>query len=153
MGELRCWEKNRRLKVGSFKARKFFSAWRGLAEQGGRGRLQRLIDIAHDSWHACYASVQRAMDRHVSAKYSAIESRCFLEWLWHYQKSRQLARFWRWLGKDRKLLRWCFLCYLRAVSAGRRDRIELMEKVMSVAQVAAVQRSAATQNSMGSSMG
>lgn len=135
--EIRSWEKARRLRRGSFHARKFFSAWRCLAEAHERGRLQRLIDLAHDAWYARHEYVCRSVDRQFYMKISFMASRCFIEWLHRYQKSRQLARFWRWLGKERKLLRHCFVSLLRAVSASRKENLHLQDCMRTAASSSA----------------
>lgn len=136
--EIRCWEKARRLRLVAFNARKIFSAWRVLAGEHGRGRLRKLIDLAHDSWHVCHTSAHRAIEKQFCMRSSAVASRCFLEWLWRYQRSRQLARFWRWLGKERKLMRRCFVSFLRAVSASRQGRIQILEGMRMAAPSSAI---------------
>lgn len=135
--EIRCWDKARRLRRLAFGARKIFSAWRVYADEQGRGRLRRLIDMAHDSCNACHTTVHRTIDKRFSAETSAVASRCFLEWLRRYQRSRQVARFWRFLGRERTSMRRCFVSFLRAVSASRQDKIKLLEGMGMVAPTSA----------------
>lgn len=132
--ELRCWDKARRLRLAGSRARQMFSAWRVHTAQQERGRRQKLIDFAHDSWHMCHASVRRAIDDQFCTKSLAVASRCFFHWLGCSRKSKQLARFWRWLARERKFMRWCFISFLRAVSANRQDRIYTLDDAVSASR-------------------
>lgn len=125
--EVRCWEKARRLRRLGFSARKIFSAWRIYSTGQEKRRLLKLADMAHDSWCRTAGQVSRHIDKQFHIMFSAVASRCFIEWLWCYYTSRRLSRFWRWLGKRSQHLRLCFTAFLRAVSACRRDRIQILE--------------------------
>lgn len=127
--EAQCWEKAWRLRVVSVSARRMFNVWRRLAEQQEKGRLRRLVDLAHDTWGVLQSRVRWSVDRHYSLIVSGIRSRCFLEWLWRYRRSRRLARLWRWFGKERQrqLMRWCFTSFFRAMSESRNAQTRMRE--------------------------
>mmetsp|Transcript_144540 Transcript_144540/g.255364 ORF Transcript_144540/g.255364 Transcript_144540/m.255364 type:complete len:409 (-) Transcript_144540:34-1260(-) len=108
-------------------ARHVFIAWQLVAGRQDRARLRRLVDLAHDSWHLCVTSLHRVVNKHSCLLTVRTASQCFWEWSARYRRHRQLARLWRWLGKERKLMHRCFTAFLQALAIGQRNRIKVLE--------------------------
>lgn len=111
----------------SASAKHVFIAWQYAAGREVRTRLRRLVDLAHDSWHVSVISLYKFVVKNADLIASNMASRCFYDWLSCYKRHRQLARFWRWFGKEHKFMRRWFSKFLQALVASQRDRIRAFE--------------------------
>merc|ERR1712113_1201935 len=89
--------------------------------------------MAHESWYSRQSSVYQLVRRQAYLRASSLAPRCFLEWMWFYQKHRHVARLWRWLGRGKRIMQQCFNAFLRSVQAGQQHRLQLMEKLAEAA--------------------
>lgn len=110
-----------------------FDAWRINRSEAISTRFRGWMDQGFLPWEACLSAVALAAGRRARLAFAALAARCFVEWKRCYQTHRRLARHWRWLGRERQVLREYFGLLLRACVAGQGERIRALRVAASAA--------------------